>query len=79
MAPKKNTTINDLAVMVQQGFQEAARQLDLTAKQEDMHQRFNVVEERLDRIERIVLGEHKHRIEQLEAEVKNIKDAFAIK
>lgn len=72
MALKKNITIEDLAGMVQQG-------LDEMAKQEDMHKRFNAVEERLDRIERILIEDHQHRIEQLEAEVRHIKDAFAIK
>ena len=58
--------MNDLAIMVQKGFQ-------------GVDKRFDGVEERLDRIEKIFLVDHKHRIERLEFEVKNLKDLFALK
>ena len=44
--PQKQTTIDDLAVMVQKGFQGVDNRLDS-------------VDNRLDRIEKIFLGDHK--------------------
>jgi hypothetical protein len=44
---KKNVTIEDLAVMVNRGFDE-------TAKKIDVDKRFDIVENRLDKIERLI-------------------------
>ena len=66
---KKNITIDDLATMVQKGFQETAKGFEETAKKVDMDERFNVVDKRFDkievrleRIEKIVLLNHRERI-----------------
>ena len=69
---KKNITIEDLAIMVQRGFDE-------TAKQTEINRHFNIVEERLDRIERIILIDYKNRIEKLEMYVEELRDALAMK
>ncbi len=56
----RRVTIEDLARMVQQGFKE-------TAKKTDVDRQFGEVNERLDRIEKLILADHKRRIERLEA------------
>lgn len=68
---KKNITIEDLAVMVQKGFQE-------TAKKSEMDFGFEQVGKRFDKIEKLILADHKERIEKLEAQVKELKELFAI-
>lgn len=73
---KKQTTIDDLAGMVKRGFDEITKTM---AKKADVDRQFAGVNERLDRIEKIFLVDHKHRIERLEFEVKNLKDLFALK
>lgn len=69
---KRKVTIDDLAAMVQRGFKE-------TAKQAEVDKRFDVVEERLDKIEKLILADHKRRIERLEGEMKDLKSMLAIK
>lgn len=46
----KNITIDDLAMMVQRGFQENQKELEKTAKKTDVDKRFDKVEKRLDKI-----------------------------
>jgi hypothetical protein len=69
---KKNITIDDLAVMVQKGFEE-------TAKKTEISKRFDVIEDRLDSIEKMILSDYKRRIEKLEMRVEELRDALAIK
>ncbi|MFA5392617.1 MAG: hypothetical protein WC306_03000 [Candidatus Paceibacterota bacterium] len=69
---KKNITIEDLARMVKNGFEE-------TAKRDEVNSRFDIVENRLDKIEKLILADHKRRIERLEGEMKELKQLFAIK
>jgi predicted transposase YbfD/YdcC len=49
---KKNITIDDLAMMVQKGFEE-------TAKKKEMDKGFDEVHERFDKIEKLILADHK--------------------
>jgi len=69
---KKNITIEHLARMIQKGFEE-------TAKKDEVNYRFNKVDERLERIEKLILADHKKRIEKLEVEVKELRELLAIK
>jgi len=69
---KENITIEDLARMVKNGFEE-------TAKRDEVNSRFDIVENRLDKIEKLILADHKKRIERLENEMKELKELFAIK
>jgi len=69
---KKNITTEDLARMVQKGFEE-------TAKRDEVNSRFDIIENRLDKIEKLILADHKRRIERLEDEMKELKELFAIK
>jgi len=73
---KEKVTIEDLAAMVQKGFNEVTSQM---ARKNEMNRRFNEVGERFDNIEKLILADHRHRIEKLEVEVKNLKELLAIK
>jgi len=66
---KKKITIEDLAAMVQRGFNDVISQM---AKKKE-------VDERFDRIEKLILADHKRRIEKLEIEMKDLKNLLAIK
>ncbi|MEK7117199.1 MAG: hypothetical protein AAB861_00295 [Patescibacteria group bacterium] len=82
--PKK-ITIEHLATMIARGFEE-------TTKKPDMDRRFNKVDERLDKvegrlgnvenrlgkIESILSLDYKRRIEKLELEMKELKNALAL-
>ena len=68
----KNITIDDLAGMVQKGFEE-------TAKKDEVNERFDKIEDRLESIEKLILTDHKRRIEKLEDEVKELRELLAVK
>jgi len=63
---KKNITIDDLAIIIKRGF-------------DGVDGRFDIVDDKLERIERLVLADHKRRIERLENEVKELKELLAVK
>lgn len=69
---KKNITMDDLARMVQKGFLE-------TAKKDEVNKRFDGVEERFDKIEKLLIAEHRRRIERLESDVKELKELLSVK
>lgn len=69
---KKNVTIEDLAMMVQKGFLE-------TAKRDEVNERFDRVEDRLESIEKLMLVDHRQRIEKLESKVKELEELLAVK
>jgi hypothetical protein len=62
-----NTTIDDLAHMINEGFKTTASKEDITA--------INV---RLDRIETLLMEEQRRKIENLEARIKKLEDALAV-
>ncbi len=66
----KNITTDQLAGMVQRGFESTSK---------EMKDGFDEVGKRLDRIEKLILKEHKRRIEALEAEMKEIRGLLAMK
>ncbi|OGZ20588.1 MAG: hypothetical protein A2654_02530 [Candidatus Nealsonbacteria bacterium RIFCSPHIGHO2_01_FULL_43_31] len=72
MMENKNITIDDLAGMVQKGFEE-------TAKKDEVNERFDKIEDRLESIEKLILADHKRRIEKLEDEVKELRELLAVK
>lgn len=61
-----NTTNDDLAMMIAKGFDGADK-------------RFDEVNKRFDKIERILLEDHRKRIEKLEDEMKELRGALALK
>ena len=63
---QNNITIGDLARMVQKGFN-------------GVNQRFDKVEDRLETIEKLLIVNHRERIEKLETEVKELKELLAVK
>lgn len=75
---KKEITIDDLAIMVQKGFNETAKKIDVDKGFDAVDKRFDKVENRLDRIEKLILTNHNERIEALEMEVKKLKDLLAL-
>jgi len=70
---KKNITIDDLAGMVQKGFDGVDLRFDKVDK------RFDKIEDRLETIEKLLIVDHRHRIEKLETEVKELKELLAVK
>ena len=76
---KKSITIDDLARMVQIGFNETAKQKDMDKRFKSVDKRFDSIEERLGRIENILIIDHRHRIERLEGEMKELKEIFVVK
>ena len=68
---KKNITIDELAVMVQKGFAETATKVELKSMRTEMNERF-------DKVEKLILADHKKRIERLEIEVKELREMFAM-
>ncbi|MEK7665060.1 MAG: hypothetical protein AAB361_02890 [Patescibacteria group bacterium] len=75
---KNNITIDDLAIMVQKGFNETAKKADMDLKFEQVSREFKEVGERFDKIEKLILADHKKRIEKLEDEIKEIKGSLAL-
>lgn len=74
---KKVITIDDLARMVQKGF-EATATKEETATKKDLNQLKSEMNERFDKIERLILTDHKKRIEKLEQDMRQLKNALAI-
>jgi hypothetical protein len=63
---QEKVTIEDLARMVQGGF-------------EEMKGEFNEIKDRLNTIEKLILADHKMRIEKLEVGLKDLKDLLIVK
>jgi len=82
---KKEITIDDLALMVGKGFQSVDKRFDGIDKRlngmdkrfDSMDKRFDNMDKRFDRIEKLILSEHKERIEKLEMQVKELRDLIA--
>ncbi len=82
---KKNTTIDDLAVMVQKGFvgvdkhfSEANKEFGKVYKKLDViDNRLDHIDDKLDKIEKVILSDHHSRIERLEIELFNLKNSLA--
>ena len=72
----KNVTIDDLAVMVQKGFDDVT---DKMATKSEMNHRFDLADKRFDKIEKLILSDHRERIEKLETGLKELKDLLAFK
>lgn len=81
--PKKEITINNLAVMVQKGFVEVKRDVTTGFKNvdqrfKDVDKRFDEVSQRLVKIERKIDSNHEQRIERLEDDVKWLKGQLTL-
>ena len=87
----KKITIEDLAVMVQKGFKESKGEMDkgfnelreeMDGLREGTHQGFTglrvEMNNRFNKLEHLVIADHKRRIERLEDEVKDLKNLLAV-
>ena len=52
---------------------------DISSFRAAVDKRFDAVEDGLERIEKLMLVDHKRRIERLEEQVKDLRDLLAIK
>ena len=79
----KNVTIDDLARMVQKGFEETAKKDEMNTKFEaitkEMRSGFQQNDRRFDKIESLMLVEHRARIERLEKKVERLEGLLAVK
>jgi len=75
----KEITTEELARMIEKGFDETAKKEKVDSQFGGMNLRFDKVEDRLERIEKLVLADHKRRIEKLEEEVKELRELLAVK
>ena len=65
---KKSITLDDLALMTQQGFQEVHTEIgELRAR---VDERFEKVDVRLDRIEHLLIGGHDRRLDKIEDDMR---------
>ncbi len=69
MKIEKDITTNQLARMVSKGFEDSKK--DTRDLRLEMNQRF-------DKVEKIILADYKRRIEQLEVDMRVLKSALAI-
>jgi hypothetical protein len=70
----KNTTIDQLAVMIQEGFKSTATKEDIKA----VTTRLDGIDSQLDRIENLLLAEQKRKIEDLKKRMKRLEDTLAV-
>lgn len=75
---KKTITIEDLARMVQKGFLETAKKAEADRAFKRVDARFDGIENRLESIEKILIADHRRRIEKLETDIKELKDLLAV-
>ena len=73
MKKEKQVTINELARMINRGFEGANQNFDL--KISELRAEMN---ERFDKIEKTILADHKRRIEQLEVDMRLLKSSIAL-
>ena len=77
---KKTVTTEDLARMVQKGFEGVDEKFDGVNERFDrVDSRLDRVEGRLEKIEKLFIADHRQRIEKLEIEVKELKELLAVK
>lgn len=74
---KKDITINDLAIMVKHGFDGMDKRFSgMDKKIDDLEVHVN---KRFDKLENLILVDHRQRIERLEMQVADIRGLLAIK
>lgn len=77
---KKNITIDDLAMMVNKGFEKTAtieimqKGFEKTATKDDLFDLEKKFDKRFDKIEKIILDDHRERIEKLESKVQYLEN-----
>ena len=77
MENNHEVTNEELGRMIGEGFHGVDEKF--TDLRNGINQRFDQVDERLEHIEKFLLEDHRRRIEKLEDQVKELRDALAIK
>lgn len=72
------TTIEELARMIHEGFKSTATKEDVTQLRNEMTELRGEMKTRFDKIEKLILEDHKRRIENLEKELKELKSLLAV-
>ena len=75
MTKNNITTIEGLAALINETM---ASKEDIKEFRAEVHQKFELVESRLDRIEHLLIEEQRRKIENLETRMKKLEDALAI-
>jgi hypothetical protein len=75
---KKNVTTEDLARMVSKGFAEMAKESDLIKLKKEVVDLRVETKEGFEHLEKVILSDYKRRIEKLELEMKDLKNALAM-
>jgi hypothetical protein len=65
--------------LIQRGFAEAARKDDVEKRFDGVDKRLDAIEDHLESIEKLMLDDHRRRIERLEGEMRELRELFAIK
>lgn len=73
---KKNITTEDLARMVSAGFEESKS--DICGIKKDVANFRIETKENFEHLEKVILSDYKRRIERLEMEMKDLKNALAM-
>ncbi len=76
---KTKVTTEELAAMIQHGFAEMARKDDVDKRFDGVDKRLDAIEDKLESIEKLILADHKRRIERLEEQVRELRDLLAVK
>lgn len=63
---------------LKKGFDDVLERMATKDDIKRLESRLDTIEDRLETIEKLVLANHKNRIEKLEAEIKYLKDALAV-
>jgi len=72
-------TNEELARMIAKGFEGTPTKQEMSARFDEVDKQFAEVNGRLDRIEKFLLEDHRRRIEKLEEQIKEVRDALAMK
>lgn len=79
MPAKKTTSIEDLARMVANGFNNIESKMATKVQVEVLDKRLVRVEEKIDNIEKIILKQQGEHIKNLDKRVKHLEEMFAVK
>lgn len=74
---EERITTDDLAAMIKKDFDGVDKRFDDFTEHVD--KRFEEVNDHFEKIEKLILADHKRRIERLEDEMKDLKSLLAIK
>jgi archaellum component FlaC len=77
---KKHITTDDLAAMVNKGFNGVGKRFDEVDKRfDEVKKQIGGLDERVENIEKLLLKQHAFQIQNLEKRMKRVEDLFAVK